>query len=164
MRQKRGGFTIIELMVVIVIGSILTGVALSSFNNVQSRFAVSSAKQVYATWHQRARSRAIESGETIIMVVWVTGDSTAMLTRDGATWQWDDVQRFDDELGVDLRTQGNASFYMCMTPRGYADQSCGSWGATYGYSATFSDTVRLQFWQNADSASVLILPMGQVIG
>jgi prepilin-type N-terminal cleavage/methylation domain-containing protein len=164
MRQKSGGFTIIELLVVIMIGSILTGVALSSFNNAQSRFAVRSAKQVYATWHQRARSKAIESGETIIMVVWVNGDSVAMLRRDGPTWVWDDVQRFDDELGVELRTQSNANFYMCMTPRGYADQSCGSWGASSGVSATYSDTVRLQFWQNVDSASVLILPMGQVIG
>jgi len=164
MRQKSGGFTIIELLVVIMIGSILTGVALSSFNNAQSRFAVRSAKQVYATWHQRARSRAIESGETIIMVVWVTGDSAATVTRDGGTLVFDDVQRFDDELGVSLRNQGNVDFYMCMTPRGYADQNCGSWGATGGLTATFSDTVRLQFWQNADSASVLLLPMGQVIG
>lgn len=164
MKQKTGGFTLIELIVVILIGSILVGVSLSSFNNVQSRFAVRGAKQTYATWHQRARSMAIESGETIIMVVWVTGDSTAMLTRDGATWTWSDVQRFDDELGVDLQTQGNASFYMCMTPRGYADRSCGAWGATYGYQATFADTVRLQFWQGSDSASVLILPMGQLIG
>jgi prepilin-type N-terminal cleavage/methylation domain-containing protein len=164
MKQKTGGFTLIELMVVILIGSILVGVSLNSFSGVQSRFAARSAKQTYATWHQRARSMAIERGETIIMVVWVQGDSTALLTRDGGSWEWSDVQRFDEELGVDLRTQGNYSFYMCMTPRGYADRSCGSWGATYGYTATFSDTVRLQFWQGADSASVLILPMGQVIG
>jgi prepilin-type N-terminal cleavage/methylation domain-containing protein len=163
MKRRTGGFTMIELVFVILIGSILTGVALSSFQTVQSRFAVRGAKQVYMTWHQRARSRAIEMGETVIMVVWVSGDSTALLTRDGGTWEWSDVQRFDEELGVDLRTPGNYSYYMCMTPRGYADRNCGSLGAL-GYTATHSDTVRLQFWQNADSASVLVLPMGQLVG
>lgn len=164
MKSRRRGFTLIELVIVILIGSILTGVALNSFQNVQSRFAVQSAKRVYMSWHQRARSRAIESGETVVLFVWTTGDSAATLSRDGSSWRWSDVQRFDDELGVSLETQGNYSFFTCMTPRGYADTSCGSWGATYGYTATFSDTIRLRFRQSADTASVLILPMGQVIG
>ena len=69
-----------------------------------------------------------------------------------------------EELNVELRTQGNVSFYTCMSPRGYADLSCGALGVLFGFTSTFSDTVRLQFWQNADSASVLILPMGQVVG
>lgn len=155
----------IELVIVIVIGGILTSIALASFQNVQTRFAVQGAKRVYMTWHQRARAMAIETGETVIMVVYVTGDSVALLRRDGSTMIWSDIQRFDEELRVDLRTQYNANFYTCMTPRGYADLSCGSWGAANPlFSATYSDTVRLQFWQNADSASVLILPLGQVVG
>jgi len=161
MKSRRRGFTLIELVIVILIGSILTGLALNSFQNVQSRFAVQSAKRVYMSWHQRARSRAIESGETIVLFVWPAGDSAATLSRDGSRR---DVQHFDDELGVSLETQGGKPFYTCMTPRGYADTSCGSWGATLGHTATFSDTLRLRFRQSADTASVLILPMGQVIG
>lgn len=164
MTSTRAGFTIIELVIVILIGSILTGIALNSFQGVQSRFAVQSAKRVYMSWHQRVRSRAIETGETVIMFVWVDGDSVATLRRDGNTLIREDVQQFDGDLGVTLETQGDVSFYTCMTPRGYADTSCGSWGATDGYTATFSDTVRLRFRQAADTASVLILPMGQVIG
>ena len=154
----------IELVFVILIGSILTGIALSSFQSVQSRFAVQSAKRVYMTWHQRARSLAIETGETILMVVWVSGDSAATVRRDGATWNWGDVQRFDEELNVRLVAKQSDSFSICMTPRGYADTSCGSWGATLGITATSSDTIRLQFHHAADTASVLILPLGQVIG
>jgi len=164
MKSRTRGFTLIELVIVILIGSILTGLALNSFQNVQSRFAVQSAKRVYMSWHQRARSRAIETGETIVLYVWVDGDSANTLSRDGGTLQWGDVQRFDGELGVSLETQGNYAFYTCMTPRGYADTSCGSWGATSGYASTFTDTVRLRFRQATDTASVLILPMGQVIG
>jgi len=154
----------IELVIVIVIGSILTGVALSSFQNAQSRFAVQSAKRVYMTWHARARSMAIERGETVALVVYTTGDSVAMLHREGGVVQWSNIQKFDDELNVELRTQGGGGFYTCMSPRGFADLSCGTLGLLYGLSSTITDTVRLQFWQNADSASVLILPMGQVIG
>jgi prepilin-type N-terminal cleavage/methylation domain-containing protein len=166
MRSRTRGFTLIELVIVIMIGSILTGIALSSFQNVQSRFAVNSAKRVYMSWHQRARSLAIETGETIIMVVWVNGDSAATVRRDGATYNWSNVQHFDEELDVTLETSGNQAFYTCMTPRGYADTSCGSWGPTLGLGASFNvdDTIRLRFRQNVDTASVLILPMGQVIG
>jgi prepilin-type N-terminal cleavage/methylation domain-containing protein len=163
MKRSTNGFTMIELVFVILIGSILTGVALASFQNVQARFAVRGAKEVYMTWHQRARAKAIESGETVIMVVWVSGDSTALLSQVDGAFQFSDVQRFD-ELGVQLRTQGNFSFIMCMTPRGYADNNCGQLGSLYGYTQTFGDTIRLQFWLNADSASVLILPMGQLVG
>ncbi|MDH3271408.1 MAG: type II secretion system GspH family protein [Gemmatimonadota bacterium] len=160
MKRKASGFTLIELVIVILIGSILTSIALASFQGVQTRFAVQGAKQMYQTLHQRARSKAVEMGETVIIVVYVDGDSALILSpSEGVT----DVTRFDEQMDVDLRTEGNVSYFMCMTPRGYADYSCGSFGAL-GITATFADTVRLQFWQNADSASVLVLPMGQLIG
>lgn len=165
MRPRADGFTLIELIIVILIGSILTGVALSSFRNVQARFAVQGAKQAYMTLHQRARSKAVERGETVLLVHWVTGDSAALLMRDGATWSWTDQTHFRRRFDVDVRTPSNASYYMCMTPRGYADYNCGSWGSMNSlYQATFADTFRLEFWLNADSASVLVLPMGQLVG
>jgi prepilin-type N-terminal cleavage/methylation domain-containing protein len=164
MKRTKSGFTLIELVVVILIGGILTSIAFTGVQSARSQFAAQSAKRVYMSWHQRARSMAIERGETVVMVVYVDGDSTALLRREGGTFVWSDIQKFDEELGVDLRTQGNVSFYTCMSPRGYADLSCGSLGPLLGLSATFSDTVRLQFWQGADSASVLILPLGQTVG
>jgi prepilin-type N-terminal cleavage/methylation domain-containing protein len=165
MRRRADGFTLIELIVVILIGSILTGVALSSFSNVQTRFAVQGAKQAYMTLHQRARSKAVESGETVILVNWASGDSVALLVRDGADSVWSDQTHFRRQFDVDVRTPGDVTYVICMTPRGYADYNCGSWGAINAASqATFADTFRVQFWLSADSASVLVLPMGQLVG
>lgn len=162
MKRNPSGFTLIELVVVILIGSILTSIALSTFQNVQTRFAVRGAKQMYMTLHQRARSKAVEMGETVLLMVQVPGDSALIFSpSEGVT----DVTRFDEQLGVEMRTRGNTDFFMCMTPRGYADFNCGSFGANNpSVTQTYADTVRLQFWLNADSASVLILPMGQLVG
>jgi type II secretory pathway pseudopilin PulG len=150
----------IEMVFAIVIGTILTGIALTSFRTAQSRFAASSAKGVYATLHQRARSKSVELGETVILWVDVAGDSAYLGTlSEGRT----DVTRFGSELNVDLRSRF-ALFRICMTPRGYADYDCGFFSNLPGFTATSADTIRLEFWQSSDSSSVLILPMGQLVG
>lgn len=160
MKRTPAGFTLIEMVFVILIGSILTSIALAGFRNVQTRFAVQGAKEMYMTLHQRARSKAVEMGETVIFFVYPQGDSAKIFSAsEGAT----DLTRFDEQINVDLRTPGNGDFSVCMTPRGYADYNCGSY-TSLGMTQTYSDTVRLEFWMNEDSASVLILPMGQLIG
>lgn len=160
MKRTPAGFTLIEMVFVILIGSILTSIALAGFQNVQTRFAVQGAKEMYMTLHQRARSKAVEMGETVIFFVYPQGDSAKIFSAsEGST----DLTRFDEQLNVDVRTRTNGDFSVCMTPRGYADYNCGSY-TNFGMTQTYSDTVRLEFWMNEDSASVLILPMGQLIG
>jgi prepilin-type N-terminal cleavage/methylation domain-containing protein len=149
--RRRAGFTLIEMVVVILIGSILVGVALQSFQNVQAAMAARSATHMYATLHQRARARAIEMGQTVLFFVDSAGDS-AYIFSDGVV---SDVTRFRSELNVDLRSTPT-SFFMCMTPRGYASPGCLGVG--------LSTPTKLEFWLNADSSSVTILPMGQLVG
>lgn len=155
MRPKTSGFTLIEMMFVIVIGSILTMIAMSTFQDAQARFAARSAKTMYATLHQRARSRAIELGRSVLLYVDTAGDS-ALIINDGAV---EDVTRFRSQLRVDLRANP-ATFLMCMTPRGYADPGC----AAFAFSATSASPIILEFWLDADSTSVTILPLGQLVG
>ena len=159
MIRSRDGFTVVELVISLLIGAILTSIAITSIRGPQGRLAVRTAKHMYATMHQRARSRAIEQGETVLLVVDVVGDSAFTFAPGSGI---DDHVRFDQETEVDLRSNVN-SFLMCMTPRGYADYSCGSYGGFI--TATSASAIRLEFWHaNVDSSSVVILPMGQLVG
>lgn len=155
MTRKRTGFTLIEMVFVILIGSILTMVALQTFQNAQARMAARSAKTMYATLHQRARARAIEMGETVLFIVDTVGDSAFMFSNGQIT----DVTRFRSQMNVDLRATPT-SFLLCMTPRGYADPNC----SAYAFTATSSSPIDLEFWMNADSSTITILPMGQLVG
>jgi prepilin-type N-terminal cleavage/methylation domain-containing protein len=155
MTRNTRGFTLVELVTVILIGSILVTIALSTFQSAQAQFAARSAKTMYATLHQRARSKAIEMGETVILFVNTTGDSALIVSSSGIT----DVTRFRSQLNVDLRSTP-ASFIMCMTPRGYSDPTC----PAYAFTATTNTPITLEFWMNADSSTLAILPMGQLVG
>lgn len=146
--QLRRGFTLIELVIALLIGSILTSIALSSYGNARGSFAVRGARNTFASLHARARAQAIELGQTVRVLVDVAGDSV-VLWSDGVSLETVD---FTDELNVDLQSTVG-SFRLCMSPRGYADTDCN----------TSSTTVTLSFWQNADSASLKILPLGQLV-
>ena len=154
MKRSPNGFTLIELLVVIVIGSVLVGITLSGFQGAQSAFAVRGAKTMYATLHQLARARSIESGTTNFLIVDSNGDSAFIVGVGGVT----DVTHFRRDLNVDMRSTP-ARFRICMTPRGYADPECPAVADT-----GISVPVTLEFWQNADSTSVILLPMGQLVG
>jgi len=147
----------VELVIALLIGSILTSIALASFKTVQEAFAVRNAKSMYATLHQRARAMSVEKGETVMLAVDIAGDSAFIWSPSSSI---SDVTNFRDELHVDLR--GTTSFVMCMTPRGYADYNCGAFAGLV--TGTTASAVRLEFWQNADSTSVIVLPMGQLVG
>ncbi len=147
MNHRPRGFTVVELVIALVIGSILTSIALTSYKNARGHFAVRGARDMFAALQARARAQAIESGSTIRLIVDVAGDS-AYLWQSGSNLE---TVRFADNH-VDLKSDVG-DFYLCMNARGYADSSCNS----------FTGAANLTFWQNADSASVEILPLGQLI-
>ena len=147
----------IEMIIALLVGGLLMSIAASGFASVSGPMNVRSAKTMYATLHQKARARSVELGETVLFYVDVGGDSAFIFApSQGVT----DVTRFDEQLNVDLRSTAN--FMLCMTPRGYADYDCGSFGGFI--TATSSAAVKLEFWQNADSTSLMVLPMGQLVG
>ena len=59
MKHKRFGFTIIELVIALLVGSILTSIALSSFGNSTARFSVRGAPNSFISLHARTRAAAI---------------------------------------------------------------------------------------------------------
>lgn len=160
MKRTSSGFTIVELVIALTIGVILTSLSMPAFQGVRSTLSVRNAKTMYATLHQRARARSIELGETVLFFVDSAGDSAWIFVPSSGI---SDVTRFGDELNVDIvSSTGTAPHFVCMTPRGYADYDCGAFGGFIN--STTSGTIRLEFWQNADSTSLLVLPMGQLVG
>ena len=156
MSGKPNGFTLVDMITALLIGGILVTIALTSVQTAQSAYAVRNAKTMFATLHQRARARSVEMGETVLFIMDAVGDSAFIFTP---TTGISDVTRFRSQLNVDVR---GPTYLMCMTPRGYADYNCGSFGGFI--TATSASTIKLEFWQNADSTSVLVLPMGQLAG
>lgn len=148
MPRSRHGFSLVELVIALLIGSILTSIALSSYGSARGRFAVRGARNTFVSVHARARAQAIELGSTVRLIVDVDGDSIA-LWNDGRTLE---SIHMGEELNVDIRST-SGTFRLCMNSRGYADTDCNN----------FSGSPKVTFWHNADSASVTILPLGQLV-
>lgn len=148
MPRSRHGFTLIELVIAILIGSILTSIALSSYGNARGRFAVRGARSTFASLHARARAQAIERGTTVRLLLDVAGDSVSL---------WVGADRletlyFSDEFNVDIESsEGNLR--LCMNSRGYADTDCNS----------FNVPVKLAFVSGGDAATLELLPLGQLV-
>ncbi len=147
MGRTRGGFTLIEVVLALFIGAILTSIAVRQIGEASGGLAVRQARNVFVGMAARARAQAIESGRTAVLQVSLEGDSAFVRIGDRV------VERvhFKRELEVDL--EGSAgTVRLCMTPRGYADPACNS----------FSSVVTLTFVAGRHSESVDILPLGQI--
>ena len=151
MPKSHSGFTIIELIVVIAVGSILTSIALTQISGAQGRIAVKGARTTYAAVHARARAHGIEMGRNVRLHVESAGDSI-WIEHDGGVLE---KVRFAGEHRVDLRitpTGSPTTFTLCFSPRGYTDPNCNS----------TNSILRIEFWQGSDSTTLLMLPMGQL--
>lgn len=147
MKSRRRGFTLIELVVVLLVGITLTSITLRSFSGVQGRMAARQARSTFASLHARTRAQAIEFGQTTSL--WVDFD------RDSVWIQRDAVRietlRFQSALGVDIR--GTGQLRLCMNPRGFANTVCNS----------FSTSQTVVFAAGSDTAGVQIRPIGQLL-
>ena len=149
MKSPRSGFTMIEMMIVILVGLILTGIAYRGFSGLQGRVAAKQARLTFAAMYQRARANAIEMGTTVQLNVDMDHDS--VWVQRGSTRV--ETISFNGELGVDI--QGTGTLRLCMNPRGFADTSCNS----------FSSTQTLTFKAGSagsDTANVQIRTLGQL--
>ena len=146
LREKRG-FTVLEMVVVILLGAILTQIALKGFGMVWSGVAAREARNVFQGMLARTRAQAIESGLPTVLIADAAGDSV-MVQANGRIVE---TVRFQKEMGVDIQSV-SAVTRICMTPRGLANPSCNS----------FTSPVHLAFVRGARSELIEILPMGQL--
>jgi prepilin-type N-terminal cleavage/methylation domain-containing protein len=146
MMHRRGGFTMIELVIVIMVGAVLTGIAFRSMSGVQGRMAARQARQTFAALQARTRANAIEMGTTVQLNVDMDGDS--VWVQRGATRV--ETIHYGEEMGVDIR--GTGTLRLCMNPRGFAETSCNS----------FTTTQTLVFAAGSDTAGLQIRTLGQI--
>jgi len=147
MDRRRKGFTIIEVIVVLVIGGILMSFAVKAFGSTASHTSARQARNVFNGMAARARAQAIESGRSTVLIADARGDSVLILANGRIV----ENVRFGEEMGVDIRATQDVTL-LCMNPRGYADQDCNS----------FSSTVKMSFVRGNQSMSLEILPLGQI--
>ena len=147
--EKRRGFTLIEVVVVIMVGGILMSIAVNAFGSIRSRFAVREARSAFASLQARTRAQAIEYAETMRFRGDMDGDSIWIERADGTR-----IERiyFMNELGADMQST-ESTFTLCLNSRGYGDTSCSS----------FTTPLTVTWENGVDQASLRMLPLGQLI-
>lgn len=148
MRRTNRGFTLIEIVFVVLIGGILIAVSLASIRNVTARFSARSARDTFLTLHARARVRAVERGVPAILFMDFANDS-ASVTQESTLLE---TIHFRSEFNVDFTGPGGA-LTLCMGARGIADRGCTDFSTR--------QTIRFQF--NDEVVEVRMLPLGQVL-
>ena len=146
MPKRHDGFTLMEMLLVLMVGMILASIAWKSFEGVQGRAAARQARVAFAALHARTRAVAIERGQIVRLNVDRGTDSVWV---DRGTTRVETI-RFDDELGVDIA--GSGTMTLCMNPRGYAETACNN----------FTSTQTLVFAAGGDTAGVEVRTMGQI--
>ena len=142
------GFTIIEVVMVMVIGIALTSMAVTAFAPAQRKLAVRSARETLVAMHARTRAHAIEAGTNVVLNV-DFAQNKAWISRDGTTLETLD---FYDAMHVDLQG-GSSTLQMCMNARGFGEASCNS----------FSSGTDIFFVQNTESKQLQVFPLGLVV-
>jgi prepilin-type N-terminal cleavage/methylation domain-containing protein len=147
-RNQSNGFSLVELIIVLVIGAVLLSMSMGRISATRSHLAGGAARQAYLALHARTRAHAIEFGTTARLMLDLRGDS-AWIVQGGETIE---TYRFTDDR-VDVESDSSdPTIQMCMIARGYSEPRCNS----------FSEPVELTFSTAGSAVSLVLSPMGQV--
>jgi prepilin-type N-terminal cleavage/methylation domain-containing protein len=146
--RSQSGLTVIELLIVLVVGGILSMAAIRGFGGVHGNLATRSAQSTFMTMHAHARALAVERGEPIILRVDTTDGMVTVETGDGEV-----IQARDFSREYDVEFKGSKEVIrLCMTARGFADPRCGN----------VDGKVKLEFVRGQRSRGIALLPLGQL--
>lgn len=140
----------VEMTITVVVGAILLSIGIRGLGETMSSLAVDNARQSFASLQARTRTYAIERGELTRLRVDPSGDTAWVQNAGGGRVDFLD---FMEERGVDVQSSTAGIITLCMSPRGFAETDCNSFGAS---------TVDLDFVQGAQSSTITILPLGQL--
>lgn len=123
MHRKQHGFTIVELLIVIVVIAILAALAIVAFNGVQARANNSKTESAVAQWRKILISYATENGNyplenTLSGTSFCLGEATNYPT---GCWNGNVVAAFNNEvrsyIGGTLPNPSNQPLYMYTSNR-----------------------------------------------
>lgn len=146
----RTGFTIVELLLVLVVGGILAGVAMSALGDSHGAVSVRSAQNNFLSLHARARAVAVEQGEVARFIVNRERNLVSVVVGQGDDEEEVRTVDFREAFGTELDGDWN-ELVLCMTPRGFADPGCNS----------FSGDAEVQIQQGGSLRTVTLRPLGQ---
>jgi prepilin-type N-terminal cleavage/methylation domain-containing protein len=131
-RPRRHGFTIVEMIVVLVMMGILMSIALPRFGTLRDKSAVSSAKQKIVGYVATARAAAIRQSSSAQFRLW-SGNMHATVTQpDGTSLMLGGSEQLDKTEGVTV-TRGTGVVKDVIT---YDARGLASLGGTYIYVVT----------------------------
>lgn len=152
---NRRGFSLLELVVVIVVGGIVATIAFNSFQNAQARMGPRAAQGQFLTMLAHARAIAVERGTPALLSLDAGAGTATIRARPapGQPLEILDQRDLADSYGVQIALSDGDDVDVCMTPRGYADPSCG----------TLDAELTVRFTRNNQGTQVILLPSGQAI-
>lgn len=147
--HSQTGFTVLELLIVLVVGGLLTTIAIRSFSQVHGSLATNTAISSFMTMHAQARSLSVERGQPILLVANPSTGLVSLQELDGTIVR---SRSFVGDYAVAIGTPGG-EVRLCMTPRGFADPRCGN----------VSDRTEVSFTRDGRTRTLVLLPLGQAL-
>lgn len=152
--SARGGFTLIELIIAMIIAAVLMSYAIPSFTQMTKSRNAQNARDALVWMGTRARSRAIERGAVQLLEI-NPATERAWVVRRNPTAASDTVEtmNFSSVYGATLSTAANTTITVCYSPRGYAFSCSGQSPAT---------NVDVTFTHADKTAVARVKPLGQI--
>ena len=152
--SARAGFTLIELMIVMIIAAVLMTYAIPSFTRMTKSRNAQNARDALVWMGTRARSRAIERGNVQMLQI-NPATERAWIVRRGGAAAADTLEtlNFSDRYGSTVSTSANSRITVCYSPRGYAFD-CGAESPDVNTDITFTHVDK--------SAVARVKPLGQI--
>lgn len=146
MMIRRSGFTMMELLVVILVGSVILAIGTRQFSTISDHMAVSNASKAMVLTASRAQSEAMRSGRLVYMRV---RPDLGRVVVDNSLGDLHTLNMSD--YGVTMTGSG---FTVCYASRGYALPGCTT-------DALDSGVIDLGFTRGNATATVAVMPLGQ---
>lgn len=145
MLRARRGFTLVEMLFVVILGGLVVAVGTRQIGRTASRRAVENARDAFILTAQRARAEAMRTGRLVHLQV-VPGSGEVRVAESSGTAVYTLAM---SDLEVALVAP---DLSLCYTSRGYALPGCTS----------INVETEVAFARGPDTATAAVLPLGQV--